>query len=426
MRSALRPPAPAAAPLALAFAVWGLAAVFYAYAFAVRVSPSVMVDSLMRDFAASATIVGNLSAIYFYSYAVIQLPVGMLVDRFGALRVLTVAAVLCGAGGLLFAAAPNLAVAYAGRLLVGLGAGFSWIGALKVATEVLPANRFAFFGGMTALVGGAGTVAAQTLLAPVVEAAGWRPVMLGMALLSLGLAALLGVAALGARSPSDAAGGLARQSFGSGIVAILKTGHNWLTGTMVMLLSVPMLAFAGLWGVPYVATVFGVDRTAAAVTASMMIVGWAVGAPVLGWVADRLGRRRIIVAASLGVLTASLAAAIYVPGIGLGLLRALLLVAGLATGCVVVAFSIAREHNRPETVGTALSLINAMGVASGAIFQPLIGWALDLAWDGSMASGIRLYSPEAYRIAFALVVGSAALSFALAFFLREREPMGRA
>lgn len=137
---------------------WGLAALFYCYGFFQRVAPSVMVGDLMRDFSVSAAVLGNLSAFYFYAYASVQLPVGVLVDRFGARRVLALAALACGAGSALFGMAANIEIAYLGRLLVGLGAAFTWVGALKLVSVWFPANRFAMVSGMTLMLGmGAGS-----------------------------------------------------------------------------------------------------------------------------------------------------------------------------------------------------------------------------------------------------------------------------
>ncbi|MCW9045636.1 MAG: MFS transporter, partial [Alphaproteobacteria bacterium] len=138
---------------ALPWLFWVLAASFYCYGFFHRVAPSVMVKELMADFAVSAAILGNLSAFYFYAYAGLQLPVGMLTDKFGARRVLAIAAVLCGVGSYLFATAETLPVAYLGRLLIGAGAGFSWVGALKVIAEWFPPHRFAMVSGMTLMLG---------------------------------------------------------------------------------------------------------------------------------------------------------------------------------------------------------------------------------------------------------------------------------
>ena len=136
------------------------------------VVPSVMVSDLMRDFAAGGAILGTLSGIFFYAYAALQIPLGVMLDRWGARRTLAGAATVCAVGTVLFATANTLPVAYAGRALIGAGSAFGWIGTLTLIGLWFPPNRFAFVAGITALIGMAGAVGGQAPLAAVVETFG--------------------------------------------------------------------------------------------------------------------------------------------------------------------------------------------------------------------------------------------------------------
>ena len=168
---------------------WGLGAGFFFLAFLQRVSPSVMVDELMRDFAVSAVILGNLSACYFYIYAAMQLPVGLMIDRIGPRLLLTLFALLCVAGNLIFAVADTVTAAYLGRILIGAGAAASWVGTLALATRWLPARHFALFAGLGQVFGMAGGVFGQSPLSLAVDGLGWRGALLATA----GLAGLFAV-----------------------------------------------------------------------------------------------------------------------------------------------------------------------------------------------------------------------------------------
>ena len=139
--------------IVLPWLIWGVAAAFYGYGYFQRVAPSVMTAELMSEFNASAAGLGNLSAYYFYPYALIQIPIGIMIDRFGVRRVLLTSGALCATGSLLFALAPTLGWAATGRLLVGAGAGVAWVGTLALAVMWLPANRFAAVTGLSLLVG---------------------------------------------------------------------------------------------------------------------------------------------------------------------------------------------------------------------------------------------------------------------------------
>ena len=114
---------------------WLVGALFFFYAWILRVSPSVMVEDLMRDFAVGGAVVGNLSALYFYGYAGMQIPVGLLLDRFGPRRLMTAAAGLVAVACLLFAASQGLASASLMRFLIGAGCAFSLVGAMAVAGQ---------------------------------------------------------------------------------------------------------------------------------------------------------------------------------------------------------------------------------------------------------------------------------------------------
>ena len=136
-----------------ALAGFVLAAAFFGYGFMLRVQPSVIVADLMRDFAVGAAALGGLSAFYFYGYAGMQVPVGMLMDRFGPRRLMPVALLLCAGGLALFATARALEMAALGQVLVGARAAFSFLGALTVAVQTLPMRHFGLLTGLLQAVG---------------------------------------------------------------------------------------------------------------------------------------------------------------------------------------------------------------------------------------------------------------------------------
>ncbi|MCW8836261.1 MAG: MFS transporter [Rhodospirillales bacterium] len=412
-------PSPHRISPALPWIFWGLGAAFYCYGFFQRVAPSVMVSDLMRDFGVSAAILGNLTAFYFYAYAGLQLPVGVIVDRWGPRRVLAIAAVLCGFGSLLFATAESLTAAYLGRFLIGAGAAFTWVGTLKIAAVWFPPHRFALISGMTLMLGMGGAIGGQAPLAALVESFGWRQTLIGASVFALALGALLyAVLRDGAETThsdvTDEATGLL-----SGLKSAVKGPQTWIVGLFGMMMTAPMLAFGGLWGVPYIALAYDVPRPTAAMATSMLLIGWAVGAPLMGWASDRIGRRKTPMIASSIMATLILALAIYLPGVPLTGVFALLFLNGLFSGSMVISFAASREHNRPGASGAVIGVVNMMVMASGATFQPLIGWILDLNWDGAMLDGARVYSVAAYHTAFLTLLACGVTAFVSAVLVRE-------
>jgi MFS family permease len=387
------------APNLLPLLGWLTGAMFFFYAWVLRVAPSVMVEELMRDFAVGAAVLGNLSAAYFYGYAGMQIPVGLLLDRFGPRRLMTIAALVCAGGCVLFATGGTLAAVTAGRFLIGAAAAFSLVGAMAVAGQWFPANRFAIFSGLAMALGMAGGVLGQAPLRIAVEASDWRTTTLALA--AGGVALALG-AWTTVRDKWRGSGGIGNALSGFGIVA--RHRQSWLIALTGLGTSTPLLAFAGLWGVPFLETAYGLPRTFAATLTSMLFVGWGVGAPLFGWLSDRIGRRKAPLLAGLALETLALAILIYVPGLPVSALAGLCFLVGFLGSAQIVCFALAKENHRAALSGTAIGFVNTMVTGAGALFQPLVGFLLDLAWTGETAFGARLYDTGAYRLAFASLI----------------------
>lgn len=405
----------------MAWVVWGIAAGFYGYAFFQRVLPSVMVDQLMAEFALGGALLGNLSAFYFYAYAGLQLPVGMLIDRFGPRVVLAVAAALCAGGSVLFSRADSIELAYLGRFLIGAGAAFTWVGALTLAARWFPARRFALLTGLTIVFGMLGAISGQGPAATLLGGVGWRAVLLGAGAVGLGFAALILLAVR--NHPPKSNGGKqsppAAKSIIAGLRVVVRNPQSWILAFCTGLISVPLLAFGALWGVPYMMQVYGVGRPEAAFSVSVMLVGMAIGGPAIGWISDRIGRRRRPLIIGIVLILTTLMAMFFIPGLPLDAFRVLLFVNGLGSGCFVVCYAAVRETNSSETAGTALGLVNMFTIGSGAASQPIVGLLLDLGWDGRMQGGARFYSPETYQNAFLVLPICAGIALLLSFFVRE-------
>ncbi len=405
--------------------VWSLGAIFFCYGFFQRVAPSVMVDQLMRDFQVGGALLGGLSAFYFYAYASLQIPVGLLMDRYGPRRMLGLGALLCAGGSLAFGLAEQVEWAYAGRLLIGAGAGFGFVGTLKLATLWFPPQRFAQLAGMTMMLGMVGGILGQAPLAAVVEGFGWRGTMLWAALvgtlLALGIWLIVRDGAAGAaRHPEKprAAGSLR-----GGILRVLRTPQLWVLVLVAASMSAPMLTIGGLWGVPWLMHVHGLGRPEAAATVSLLLIGWAVGSPVAGGLSDRLGRRRLPL--TLGALLglSCLTALLYLPGLSVAALSVLFFASGLGMGSMAICYAMARETLSAGDSGTGIGLVNTATVGSGALFQPLVGWLLDLGWDGSLEAGARVYDGAAYGWALGTLAAFLALGLLGALlWLRETRP----
>ena len=403
----------------MAWFAWFLGALFYCYGYFQRVAPSVMVTDLMSEFQVSGAILGNLTAFYFYAYASLQIPFGVLIDRYGPRRMLAAAALLCASGSLLFAIAPSVGLAYAGRFLVGAGAGVAWLGTLQICGQMLPARRFAQITGFTLLIGMAGGIGGQAPLAQMIDIAGWRPTMASAAIGAVILAVLIWffvprtTRSYGEAPPGEKTGII------RGLKAVLANMQSWTCAIFGGTLGVSVHGVGGLWCVPYMMETYGLTRPAAALTATLMLVGWAIGAPSAGWISDRIGRRKLpMLVGGFGGL-ATLSCALYVPGLPLIAVQALLLIHGIFSGAMVLCFATGRENNGKHVAATSVSFVNMAVMGTSALFQPLIGALLDLGWDGRMVDGARIYSAENFKTALLVLIAAGVAACIAAALTRE-------
>jgi len=382
---------------------WGTAALFFFYAWVLRVAPSVMVTELMRDFAVSGAILGSLSAFYFYGYSTMQVPVGLLMDRFGPRRLLTISALACTAGCLLFAASGDALSASLSRLIIGAGAAFGLVGAMTIAGQWFPMHRFALLSGLAMMMGMIGGVFGQAPARLSVEAFGWRETMTAFSLGGL----VLAVAAWSFVRDKPVVDGVHQRSVWQSLGIVVSNRQVWLNAVAGIGTTAPLLGFAGLWGVPYFETRYGIDRTSAAGMTSTMLIGLAIGSPFFGWLSDRLQRRRLPLVFGLLICLVSFSALVYLPDVPIGMATMLALVCGFGAASQITCFAAARESIPGSLSGTALGITNGLVTSAGAVFQPLIGALLDAGWAEETQGGARVYDLAAYQYAFvAVTIGS--------------------
>jgi MFS family permease len=408
--------------------VWGFGAVFYLLGFFHRVAPAVITGELMREFQISAAALGNLSAFYFYSYVAMQIPTGILADRWGPRRLLTLGALMAAIGAVMFALAPGIAWAAAGRLLIGGSVAVAFVCLLKLAANWFPPRRFAMVSGLALFCGIIGAVCAGTPLRILVDHFGWRNVMVISAAITLivGVCTWLFVRDYphekGFKDFSSAPSTTAVKNR-LGIIA--DVFHVFTYRNIMLLFLVPggivgcVLTFSGLWGVPYLTTLHGVSSASAATLTSSVLVAWAVGGPFFGWLSDRLNNRKRLYLVGCGISVVGWAIVVLVRDISLTTLIPVLLITGFSSGCMIISFAFVKESVPVHLAGTVSGVIN-MGVMMGPmVLQPAVGLVLDRMWTGDLQLGVRVYDAVAYRSGFGLMLIWIAVSFLLLLFTRE-------
>ncbi|MEM7564219.1 MAG: MFS transporter [Pseudomonadota bacterium] len=394
-----------------------LGTLFFGYAFVQRVSPSVMTQELMREFAVGGAALGSLSAFYFYAYASIQLPVGMLTDRFGPRNLMSFAALLCTAATIGFAWSDSLLMASIGRAFIGATVAFAFVGTLAIAGYWFKASQYALLAGVLQSVGMFGAIFGQAPLRQLVEVAGWRGTMYLLAALAFLLAVLVFVM-VPMRSSAQKS---KRSSTGvmQGLRSVSTNLQTWICAVIGFGMAAMMLGFGGLWGVPWLASGHGYTTTEAAAVVSMIFFGWAVFSPVSGWLSDRIGKRNPIVIWGALLSLLSFAMVVYWTPENTALLMILIFLTGIGGSAMTITFGSVKELNDPDFSSTALGLMNMCVVGAGAVMQPLIGWMLDMRWDGTVMDGARVYSLENYTFAFSSLLVANLVALVAVVLLRE-------
>lgn len=400
--------------------VWGLAAAFFFCEYFARVAPGVMVPDLMRDFHVSALALGSLSAFFYYSYVSMQIPVGILVDRYSPRKLLTVTTFVFGLGCALFGLAPNVYLAQTGRFLMGLSGAFAFVGSLKLAAVWFPASRFGLLAGLTQALGMLGAFVGEAPMALSVSAIGWRSTMLVVASIFVFLAIAIGLIVRDRPAgvePSQHALATGSSVF-AGLKTVLANSQSWYNALYAGLLYAPTAAFAELWGVSFLERTHGLDHHWAALGVGLIFVGWGVGGPLVGWWSDTILKRKPIMlfsaAAGLAIITAILYAPVSVP-----VLFALLFLYGVSNTGVATAYAVSTEINARVVAGTSLSFANMASVIVGAAFQPIIGAFLEHHWSGEMLNGVPVYSAADFRSAMIFLPVCMGLAFIAALLVKE-------
>jgi MFS family permease len=407
---------------AMSWWIWTLTVVFLFYEFFIRVFPTAMVTELMAAFSVTAGTLGTLSAFYFYAYAPMQIPVGILMDRFGARKLLTFASLICALGSFMFALSPHLPMAELGRLFMGIGSAFGFVGMVYVSSHWFPADKLALLVGLGNSIGMLGAVGAEGPLTLTVASIGWRYTLhiFGIFGVILAFAIYLFIR----REPQ-------RMKRGEGKHATLKLVHKlkivcsnyktYLNAVIALLYYMTTAGFASLWGIPFLVQKYGMEKTLAGYAVSMIFVGWIVGGPLIGLISDRFSKRKPFLFGSLILTTASIVPVIYVENLYTGALFLLLFFVGFFSSAQLLHFSLAIELNPIEAKGTSIAMTNFIVAVGSSIIQPLLGYLLDLGWDGVMKNGVPFYSASDYKqvmIAFPITL---LLALFLLLFLKERK-----
>lgn len=391
-----------------------LLALAYVLAFFHRVAPAAISSELQLAFHASGAALGGLAAVYFYIYTVMQIPTGVLVDTLGVRKIVTFGGLVAGLGSILFGLADTLAVASIGRFLVGLGVSVIFISIMKLNAVWFHDRHFGSVAGFTILLGNLGAVLAASPLVWALGFVTWRDIFVAVGVLSLLLGALTWF--LVRNHPGEAGFPSMRELEGEaphaphsghwydGLLQVTKNPATWPGFWPNLGIGGTLFTFAGLWAVPFLRDIHAMSRPLAAAHTSLLLAGFALGALLSGMASDRLGRRRPVMLA--GILLYLLCWLPWLAMVRMPVFTSLLLffVMGIGASGFTLSWAMVKEVNPPALSGMATSVVNTGSFLGAGLLQPLVGWMMDLGWDGALSAGARVYSSHNYQAGLAILL----------------------
>ena len=399
-----------------AWLIWTLAALFVVFNYLHQVVPNIIADDLSRAFNVSASALGNIAASYFYAYAVLQIPVGFILDRFGTRWPLVITIFAAALGTLAFSAAHAASNAQLTRVIMGASSAFSFIGCLKLVQEWFPPSRFSTLAGMTntAAMVGAASGAPVALL---VKSVGWRAAIawMGSAELALSVLALLMVRDRPAASKDSAP---QPEPQHGNIAHVLVNPQVWINAVYATSISLVFVAFGGLWGANYIEKAYGVSALAAAGTGAFLFLGGIAGSLFYGWYSDFVGERKSpMVQAGIGALI-TMSCMLYLPGLPLIGFKAGLFLVGFFSSANIVSYAVARELY-PKLAGLSIGFLSTVYYVGSATSQPLVGMLLERRNSGGPGAGLAALTAKDFRFAFLPLVFFMLVGLIAAIMVKE-------
>ena len=403
----------------VAWVVWGLAATFFFSDYLARVAPSVMHEHIQREFSLSELQIGVLNAAFYIPYILMQIPVGLSVDRLSIRHILTVMSLVTALGCVVFGLADGLTMASVGRMLIGFSAAFAFVCALRLATSWFPPVMFGLLAGLTQALGMLGAAAGDAPVSFLVSHVGWRHSMLIIAFLFIVLAALL--YQFVRDNPGETRTSAKKQgnlSILTSLKIILSNRQTWINAFYAGFLFGPTAVIGENLGPAFLQFGRGFDAHSAAFATSLIFIGWGISGPFCGWLSDRIGLRKPIMIASalFGIVLSSLI--IFIPNMSLNATMLLFFAFGATNTGVAIAYAIATELHHPKVVGTSIAFTNMTSIFVGATLQPVVGQMLNYI-GGERSFNVSALGITDFQSAFTILPICSAIALILALFVKE-------
>lgn len=404
--------------LGLAWLIWGLAAAFYFSDYMARVAPSVMHKYLQIDFGMNEEAFGILTASFYIPYILMQIPVGLMVDRSSIRGLLTVMSIVTALGCFVFGLSDGLVMASLGRMLIGFSAAFAFISSLRLATSWFPPTMLGLLAGLTQALGMLGAAAGEAPVSFLVSAVGWRHSMLVMGFMFIVLSGLLYQFIRDNPMAGRQHKPVPQMGIFRSLRVVLSSGQTWINALYAGCLFGPTAVIGEAIGPAYLQFGRGLGAHEAAFAIGLIFIGWGIGGPLTGWWSDTLGRRKPLMMASavFGILLTTVL--VYAPNLSATQFYALLFLFGLTNTGVGLSYAVSTELHHRMVVGTSIAFTNMASIFVGASLQPMVGKMVD-AVAGSRSYNVDLLQLSDFQSGLQLLPVCSFVALILSLCIRE-------
>lgn len=395
--------------------LWSIAALFYAYEFIHRITPSILTTQLRQAFSINEEQLALVGALYFYAYAPFQLVSGILIDKYGVRRVLVVASAILTIGSFLFATTTDIYVIYASRVLIGIGSAFAFVGCLKIGSQWLATRSFPLVVGLTNLCGTIGALTAGAPLSYLVTKIGWREAIMQLSIAGLLITILIGAFLKDKKVASPPVKKSHSPSLFSGLLLVMGNPQSWLIALYGALLVIPIAAFPEMWGVEYLKIAYELPSEQAAAFTHTIFIGTATGGPLIGWLMKSIrAETNFMMLATLGALIL-LCVFIYWSHLPSAALYIVLFCYGVLTANMLLCFDFICRIHPSWAHGSAIGFTNMVIMLFGGLGQHTIGWIL----NQLRIEHAGIYSVQDYHIALSILPFCLLIAILLTLFMRH-------
>lgn len=392
------------------YIIWLVGVFFLLFQFFLQLSSGVIIGAIMYEQGLTALTAGLLSSAFYYIYTTMQIPVGILFDRHNTRGLLWTNALLCAVGCFVFALGHSLTSLFIGRLIIGGGSAFAFIGMSHLLRQHFPLKQYALMVGSSETLGFTVTVFGIIGLGSLIDYVGWRYFIFASGFIGLIIASLCWKIIPNQEPSIHHSYDYKKQFF-----CILKNKLVWVNGLFVCLEFSVITVFAALWAVPFVHLKLNCSIEVTSIVTAMLLLGAGLSCPVFGYMSMYFTKRKPLLYFSCFITALLMLVALYYPVQSPVLLGTLFFFIGLCCGAYMLAYSIANELAPAESLSACTGLTNTLAMLSAPLLQPVVGFILD-----NLSQG-REYTLHDYQLALLIIPGALVLAGILTMFLPEKK-----